>query len=109
MLAAIYRVAYQQRFGLPATLASMLEQEGLAGVFADARPSLATGELNAARDIIARLGAEPAYPLAFASMYGDAAADQLGYRALGLPPRAGFEVALAGALERRIQPVRVLE
>ena len=109
VLAAIYRVAYQQRFGLPATLASMLEQEGLAGVFADARPSLATDELNAARDIIARLGAEPAYPLAFASMYGDAAADQLGYRALGLPPRAGFEVALAGALERRIEPVRVLE
>ena len=32
--AAIYRVAYQQRRGLPTALAAMLEQEGLAGVFA---------------------------------------------------------------------------
>ena len=49
------------------------------------------------------------YPLAFASMYGDAAADQLGYRPLGLPPRAGFEVAVADALARRVEPVSRLE
>src|ERR1700730_409190 len=32
MLAAIYRVAYQQRHGLRTSLAAMLEQEGVAGV-----------------------------------------------------------------------------
>src|ERR1700738_2753391 len=41
VLAATYRVAFQQRRGLPTTLPAMLEQEGLAGVFAGIRPALA--------------------------------------------------------------------
>jgi hypothetical protein len=41
VLAAIYRVAYQQRHGLPTTLRSMLDQEGLAAEFAGAKPTLA--------------------------------------------------------------------
>jgi hypothetical protein len=35
------------------------------------------------------------YGQALVCLYGDAAAEQLGYRALGLPPWAGFEVARA--------------
>src|SRR5712692_9045413 len=105
MLAAIFRVAYLQRRGLPRSLAAMLDQEGLAGVFAAARPTLGPAQLNAARTIIIALGADPPYPSVFAAMYGDAAAEQLGYPPLGLPARAGFEVALADALEQRRDPV----
>src|SRR5207244_2748193 len=49
VLAAIYRVAHQQRRGLPITLRAMLEQEGLAGVFSGAQPSIGAGTLAAAR------------------------------------------------------------
>jgi len=108
VLAAIYRVAYQQRRGLPTTLAAMLDQEGLAGVFASAYPTLDPAQLGAARGIISGLGADPPYPTAFAALYGDAAAEQLGYPLLGLPARAGFEVALADALEVRRDAVAEL-
>jgi len=74
MLAAIYRVAYQQRRGLVTSLEAMLDQETV-----------------------------------FAAMYGDMAAEQLGYPPLGLPPRAGFEVALADALARRRDPIAALQ
>jgi hypothetical protein len=108
MLAAIYRVAHQQRHGLPTTLAAMLEQEGLAGVFAGAQPALRGDELAAARAIIAAQGADPPYPQAFACLYGDAAAEAVGYPRLGLPPRAGFLIAVADALERGVDAVAVL-
>jgi hypothetical protein len=109
VLAAIYRVAYQQCRGLPATLRSMLEQEGLAGVFAGMRPGLDGEELLAARAIAGGRDHDAApYPETFACLYGDTAAKQLGYRPLGLPPRAGFAVALADALEAGIDPLAVL-
>jgi hypothetical protein len=44
----------------------------------------------------------------FAALYGDDAADQLGYQPLGLPPRAGFGVALADELDRNRNPAAVL-
>jgi hypothetical protein len=105
VLAAIYRVAWQQRHGLPTTLRAMLDQEGLAGAFAGQRPSLSADELAKARTIVTGLGDEPPYPQTFAAMYGDEAAEQLGYKALGLAARAGFEVALADALERGLDPL----
>jgi hypothetical protein len=108
VLAAIYRVAYQQRRGLPATLAVMLDQEGLAGVFAGARPSLGDAALQHAREIIQAHVANATYPTAFACLYGDEAATQLGYQPLGLPPRAGFAVALADALEQQRDPIAAL-
>jgi hypothetical protein len=98
VLAAIYRVAYQQRHGLPTTLRDMLEQEGLAGVFAGASPVLDTDQLRRATTLIEQLEVDTApYPVIFSAMYGDAAAEQLGYQPLGLPPRAGFEVAAGQA------------
>jgi len=108
VLAAIYRVAHQQRHGLPVTLAEMLEQEGLAGAFAGTRPALARDDLRRARAIVAALGDDPAYPKVFACMYGDAAAEQLGYQPLGLSARAGFAVAVADALGRGVDPVVAL-
>src|SRR3982074_3501865 len=60
--AAIYRVAYQQRHGLPQTLRSMLDQEGLAGVFSGAMPTLAGDALEHARRIVTRDVDEALYP-----------------------------------------------
>jgi hypothetical protein len=105
VLAAIYRVAYQQRHGLPTTLRSMLDQEGLAAVFAGAKPTLPSESLEHARSIVNRDPDNALYPEIFACMYGDAAAEQLGYQPLGLPPRAGFEVALADAVEQQRDPI----
>jgi hypothetical protein len=59
VLGAIYRVVYQQRRGLPASLHAMLEQEGLAGQFAGARPALAADELARARQVVAAVGDDP--------------------------------------------------
>ena len=59
------------------------------------RKNLSGQELERAREIIARLGDDPPYPATFAALYGDVAAAELGYQPLGLPPRAGFEVALS--------------
>ena len=108
VLAAIYRVAHQQRHGLSTSLAAMLTQEGRAEVFAGAQPNLQGAELAAAQRTIAEIGPNPAYPTTFACLYGDEAAAQLGYQPLGLPARAGFDVALADALERGVDPVAAL-
>jgi hypothetical protein len=108
VLSAIYRVAYQQRFGLPSSLRARLDQEGLAAVFAGVEPTLGEGELGRARAVIDALGDDPPYPKTFAALYGDAAAKQLGYQQLGLPPWAGFSVALARALEQARDPVQAL-
>jgi hypothetical protein len=103
VLAAIYRVTYQQRLGLPKALRDRLRQEGLAGAFAGMRPGLSDAELERVRGIVAGLGDDPPYPATFAALYGDAAATELGYNTLGLPPRAGFELAIAEA--QRKDPV----
>jgi hypothetical protein len=58
-----------------------------------------------AQEIVNRDPDNALYPEIFACLYGDAAAEELGYLALGLPPRAGFEVALAQALEQRRDPI----
>ena len=109
MLAAIYRVAYQQRHGLPTSLRAMLDQEGLAGVFAGAlHPALRwcrPGERT--RAIIAVPGSdEPPYPVDFPGAVRRRGRRAAGLRAAGVSPaRAGFEVALADALERRRRSV----
>ena len=108
VLAAIYRVAYQQRVGLPATLRQRLDQEALAAAFAGYAPRLSGTALADARAVIERLGDDPPYPAVFAALYGDEAARELGYAPLGLPPRAGFEVAAADGLAQRRDAVAAL-
>ena len=108
VLAAIYRVVYQQRRGLPSSLRSMLTQEGLAEVFAGARPDLQPADLEQSRQVLAIVGDDPGYPTAFAFLYGDRAAEELGYRPLGVAPRAGFATALADALDRGTDPVQAV-
>jgi len=108
LLGAIYRLAYQRRHGLPMTLRAMLTQEGLAGAFAGDQPALGADELARARAIIAPYLDTESYPEAFACLYGDVAAEELGYRSFGLPHRAGFTVALTDALADHRDPLAAL-
>jgi hypothetical protein len=109
VLAAIYRVAWQQRHQrLPTALVARLDQEGLAALFAGARPWLTGADLDRVREIVRALGEDPPYPTVFAALYGDEAAQELGYQPLGLPPRGGFGLALAAASEVARDPVATL-
>jgi hypothetical protein len=109
LLSAIYRATYQLRFGLPTTFRAMLTQEGLAAAFAGQTAVLSAADLDHVRSVIQHHLDATAYPLIFACLYGDAAAEQLGYPPLGLPPRAGFNLAIADAAARQLDPVRALE
>jgi hypothetical protein len=100
VLATIYRSCYVPRHGEPRTLGQMLRQEGLTAVFAEAPPpDLSPDELAAIRAVIDPRRAETAYPVVIACLYGDAAARTVGYPPLGLPPHAGFDLALHEALQ----------
>jgi len=81
----------------------------LAGAGCDPPPPrarrLGGDELARARDIITPYLDTGRYPDAFACLYGDVAARELGYRPLGLPRRVGFAVALADARGGRVGAV----
>jgi hypothetical protein len=105
--AALYRAVHRRVVGAPATLQERMLQEGRALAFAGARPRLVPGELDRARAVLAPALAQDDEPTCFAALYGDAAAQAVGYRPLGVGPWAGFEVALVDAL-RAGPPERVL-
>jgi len=92
----------------PFATALVWTSESPSAVFARAQPWLAGAALQRARERIHDLGDDPPYPRAFAALYGDAAAEQLGYEPLGLSPRAGFGVALADELDRKRDAIEVL-
>lgn len=108
-LETMYRAAYVLCFGQPRTLEEMMRQEGCSGLFAEAEPALDAEELAYSRAVIAPHRGTLEYPVQFACLYGDEAAKSVGYAPLGLSGRAGFEVALADALESGLDPVRLLE
>lgn len=108
-LAAIYRSCYVLRHGEPRTLGQMLRQEGLAAVFAEQPPpALTPEELTAIRSVIDPRRGETAYPVIVAALYGDAAAQTVGYPLLGLPENAGFTLALHEALQSGEAPEAAL-
>jgi hypothetical protein len=101
-LAAVYRAAYKLRHGTPRTLAQMMAQEGQAAAFAEvAPPTLPPAELDTIRAVIEPRRDTTRFPVAFACLYGDEAAIAVGYPPLGLPPRAGYTLALIEALRLR--------
>src|SRR5258708_7873708 len=66
VLAAIYRVAYQLRRGVVSTLDQMIDQEGLAGVFAGVAPTLDALALARVRTALTAIDRETApYPEIF--------------------------------------------
>lgn len=99
ILQTIYRGAYIEQHGFARTLREMLAQEGYAMARAGrAQPTLESDELEYTREVLAPHLDASDYPLVFACMFGDEAANSLGYAPLGLSPRAGFALALHEAL-----------
>lgn len=93
------RAAWAQEHGDPRTLREMLAQEGQAAAFAGRTPDLDVEELAYTRTVLTPLLGSDHQPITYAAMYGDEGARAWGYPPLGLTSHAGFEVALAGALE----------
>jgi hypothetical protein len=116
-LAAIFRLAWRDSYGVPESLGATLTAEGnalrFAGLTAEDEssilaPALAPDDLEYAADVInGRLNATD-YPTLFTCWFGDEAAGRAGYRQLGLKPRAGFAVALARAMRSKVPPEQAL-
>jgi hypothetical protein len=108
VLSAIYRAEYLQSHPAPKALRGMLEQEG----YATARAGCTTPALDADDLAYTRTVIEPhldAHDRAtvVSCLFGDAAANALGYPPLGLSERAGLALALHDArmsLRPSLQP-----
>jgi hypothetical protein len=98
VLTSIYRTEYLQRHPAPKTLRAMLEQEGYAMARAGcAAPALGDDDLAYTRTVIApHLDAQDRATV-IACLFGDAAANALGYPPRGLSERAGLAMALSEA------------
>lgn len=108
VLSSIYRAVHRLRHGDPEGLRGRLLQEGRAAAFgsSDARPpepalERARAELEAHLD-------SASFPIQFACLYGDEIAESLGYRALGLPPHAGYRLAAEDARNSPLPPEAAL-
>jgi hypothetical protein len=100
-LTAIYRAAHIQQHGFAVTLREIMAQEGYAMATAGcSKPSLGDDELEYAREVIAPNLDSKDYGVIITSLFGDVAAASLGYAPPGLSERAGFALALSGALKR---------
>jgi hypothetical protein len=103
--AAVSRVVWQLKHGLPKTLLEMMQQEGFAQSFAGLQPTLDPDDLEYSRAVIQPFLSSPEKPMQFACLYGDAAAREVGYVALGLSSNAGLEVALLDYPWRQSKPI----
>lgn len=107
-LAAVYRRAWRDRFGLALTLGDQVVSEGAAMRFACATPgdlltpAITDEDMASAASVISSHFHATGQPTMVAAWFGDAAASNAGYPELGLAHRAGFAVALAQA-ERAVQ------
>jgi hypothetical protein len=100
VLTSIYRADYLETHAMPKTLGEMLDQEGYAMARAGCTtPLLDADDLAYTRTVIApHLGAADRATL-ISCLFGDAAANALGYPPQGLTERAGFALALSDALK----------
>ncbi len=97
-LTAVYRAAHIQQHGFAVTLRELMAQEGFAMSMAGCSgPLVDEGELEYTRQVIAPHLDTKDYPLIMTSLFGDVAADSLGYVPLGLSECAGFALALHDA------------
>lgn len=94
-LTTLYRTAYIQRHGFARTLQEMLNQEGYAMAMAGCQqPILDVDEIAYTQEIISPHLSTQDYPTIVACLFGDRAAQALGYVAQGLSERAGLAMAL---------------
>ena len=102
VLACVIRAAYVQRHDYAHTLDEMLRQEGRVMALSGAtEPALEPEDLEYTREVLARYLNYTDQPTLITGLFGDAAARQLGYQALGLSPRAGLALALTDFRESR--------
>ncbi len=95
VVAAVHRAAHIQRHGAARTLREMLEQEGEAMALAGcAEPELGTDDLLYTRQVLEPLLDASDRATVMACLFGDDAANALGYRPHGLSHRAGLALAL---------------
>jgi hypothetical protein len=98
VLTSIHRAAYTHRHGAAKSLADMLRQEGTAMAAGGCvEPALESEDLTYTRTILEPLLEATDRPTLMACLFGDAAANALGYRAQGLSHRAGLALALQQA------------
>ncbi len=95
---ALYRTLHVRYVGVPRTLGEMMRQEGRVLAYAGCVPKLDLEEVQYSRVVIASYLQSTEFPVCFAALYGDAAARQVGYDALGLAADAGFQLALHDTL-----------
>ena len=103
VLTAIYRAEYLETHAVPKTLGEMLAQEGYAMARAGCTtPALDAEDLAYTRTVIAsHLGAHDRATV-IACLFGDTAANALGYPPQGLSERAGLALALSDAVRSTI-------
>jgi len=98
VLLCLFRAWYVQQHGEAVTVGEMLAQERevmrMAGT---TRPMLDTEDIDYTREVITPYLSRSDWPVVIGVLYGDEASRQLGYRPLGLSPRAGLALALADA------------
>ena len=95
VLITVYRAARIEQHGFAHTLGEMLAQEGYATAMAGSvEPALDADEIAYTREVIAPHLDTKDYPTIMACLFGDKAADALGYVPMGLSERAGFALAL---------------
>ena len=93
-LTTLHRAAYIQRHGVAHTLQEMLNQEGYAMTMAGCgRPTLDTEDIDYTREVISPYLSNQDYPTLMACLFGDRAAQLLGYTPQGLSERAGLALA----------------
>ena len=110
VLAAIYRSAFVEHVGFPATLHEIMTIEGLAAVFAGRHhPSLDPEDLAYTAEVIREYRDTHDYPTIFTCLFGDEAARSVGYPPLGLSQRAGLALALDEARQRGVPPEAELQ
>ena len=106
--AALYR-ALHYRYVAPArTLADMMQQEGRVLAYAGYTPELDVEELEYSREVVRPYLQNTDFPVCFAALYGDDATRQVGYKGLGLPASAGFQVALRDTLSEETRTSLIL-
>ncbi|GEM49747.1 hypothetical protein [Deinococcus cellulosilyticus] len=90
-----FRHFYKLEHGTPETLDQMITQEGKALSFSGAELTMPLEELEYTAEVLKEHLQSTHFPTLFTCLYGDHNAAKVGYPALGLSERAGFEYALA--------------
>ena len=93
--AAVYRTAWIWVHGLPKTLGEMMRQEGFAARFAGVDDAGVDAQVV---ELVKEHAESTHYPILMACLYGDAAAETLGYDVIGMLEGGALRFAGSGAL-----------